>query len=360
MIFDDGIFDEDLIEDYLFRYTLDAIVQAVNQPKSYNVDALLGDVHRIEYRLGGTVQKIPQTSYLIDALLALEKSDPRFQESIINAIIKSYARRIAELKAAISTMGLRLQLPYAVPEDLDLYWSRVLGLPRRYGEADEDYRSRLMTRLSIMKSSGTKAECEAILNSILGMKGAVDLVTYWPAEVRVNWTSYNAMRTAEARYSAVKEALDTMIAAGVSWSTSFPYKTYDVDAYLMGRHSTSYSVDTGISKEKSCLYLVRTDIFDIGSISQDLDAFLETVHSILELVDVRIKADRSKSELIDANIEKPRIETYQVDGILLQKSEKSYEVDAISEKLQSDVYDVDAFASMKRRSSYLITAEVSA
>ena len=42
------------------------------------------------------------------------------------------------------------------------------------------------------------------------------------------------------------------------------------------------------------------------------------------------------------------------------RSEKSYEVDAISEKLQSDVYDVDAFASMKRRSSYLITAEVSA
>lgn len=360
MIFDEGIFDEYLIEDYLFHYTLDAIVQAINQEKSYNVDVQLGDVRSIEYRLGGTIQENPKRSYLIDALLALEKSDPRFQESIINAIIKSYARRIAELKTAIATMGLRLQMPYAVPKDLDLYWSKVLCLYRRFQESDEDFRGRLITRLSVMKSSGTKAECEAILNSILGMRDAVDLVTYWPGEVRVNWKSFHAMRTAEANYSAVKEALDTMIAAGISWSTSFPYKIYDVDAYLMGQHFTSYHIDADISKEKSYLYLVRTDIFNTGSTSQEIDAFLETSHQLREMVDARVKADRSKSVLLDANIEEPHKKNYQIDGILRLKSSKSYDVDAISEKLQSDSYDIDAFASMKRHGSYLVTAEVSA
>ena len=360
MIFDDGIFDEDLIEDYLFHYTLDAIVQAVNQPKSYNVDAILGDIHTIEYRLGGTIQKIPQMSYLIDVLLVLEKSDPRFQESIINAVIKSYARRIAELKTAIATMGLRLQLPYATPDDLDEYWSSIIGLYRRYGEDDETFRSRLMTRLSIMKSSGTKAECEDILNNILGMQDAVDLVIYGGAEVRVNWSSYQAMITAEAKYTAVKEALDLMIAAGVSWSTAFPYKTYDVDAYLMGQHSTDYTLDVNVSKPKSCLYLVRTDIFDTGTLSQDLDALLETSHQLTERIDAWIKADRSKSQMVDANIEIPHTQSYEMDGLLQKSGEQSYDVDAISEKLQSDQYNIDAFASMKRRSSYLITAEVSA
>jgi len=360
MIFDDGIFDEDLIEDFLNHYTLDAIIEAVKQPVSYNVDAVVGDGHHADYYVGGMVLQNPTLSYLVDAILTLEKSDPRFQESIINAIIKSYARRIAELKIAISTMGLRLQLPYAIPEDLDQYWSKILNLHRRHGEADEYFRSRLITRLSIMKSSGTKAECETILNSILGMQDAVELKTYWPAEVRVNWKSFRAMIRAEARYSAVKEALDSMIAAGVSWSTSFPYKTYEVDASLMGRHSTSYSVDAGISKVKSCLYLVRTDIFDTGSTTTDLDALVETSHRLLQTVDARIKADRSKSVLVDTNIEKPHIKTYQMDSILQLWNEKSYEVDAISEKLQFDYYDVDAFASMKRRNSYLITAEVSA
>jgi hypothetical protein len=361
MIFDEGVFDEDLIEDFLQHYTVDAIIEAVNQPVSYSIDAYCGDNHTLVYRIDGVIrQPRASSSYLLDAILIMEKNDPRFQESIINAIIHSYSGAVEELRQAIATMGLRLQLPYAISEDLDQYWAKMLGLRRRYGEPDEDFRSRLITRLAIMKSSGTKAECETILNRILGMQDAVDLKTYWPAEVRVNWTSFQAMITAEEKYESVKAALDTMLAAGVSWSTAFPYKQYNVDALLEGRHSVNCSVDCFASNQKSALYLVRTDIFDTGSASAEIDACLETMHQVTERLDALVHAWRTKAVQVDANIEEPHREDYSVDSILKRKKTLDYNMDMISEADRIESYRIDGMAEGGRRSSYLVMVAISA
>jgi hypothetical protein len=357
MIFDEGIFDEDLIEDFLQQYTVDAILEAVNQPVSYSVDAYCGDNHTLVYLLDAIVRK-PYASYLLDAIIVMEKNDPRFQESIINAIIHSYSKAVEDLRQAIATMGLRLQLPYAIPEDLDQYWAKMLCLRRRYGEADEDFRSRLITRLAIMKSSGTKAECEAIINSILGMQNAVDLRIYWPAEVRVNWTSFQAMIAAEEKYDALKEALDTMLAAGISWSTAFPYKQYNVDAILEGWHSFSYSLDHYASKQKSALYFVRADIFDTGSTSVDIDVCLETMHIVTERLDALVHATRTRAAQIDVNIEETHDESYSIDCILKLKKSKSYSVDLISEADGKDIYRVDGMVEYSHRMPYLVAVNL--
>lgn len=349
MIFDQGIFDSDLLdgEQFLHYYSIDAIIQAISVPASYELDATLvqSSYHR----------------YQVDALIAMERSDTRFRESIINAIIHSYARACEELSETISLMGLRLQLPYATSDDLDQYWSKILGLRRRYQESDEDFRARLATRLSIMKSSGTKPECEAIIDSILSMKNASEIRTYWPAEVRVNWRSFQAMIRAEERYAAVREALDSMLATGVSWSTSFPYKAYPVDANLMGRHSTSYLLDLGISRQKLSLYLVRTDIFDTRSTLADLDALIETAHQTSEPLDLLLKATRSSIVQLDANISETHERSYQLDVILRQRKYASYETDALAE-IQRELrfYKVDAFAQRSRSGAYLVTVDVSA
>lgn len=357
MIFDEGIFDEDLIEDFLQHYTVDAIIEAVNKPISYSVDAYCGDNHTLNYLVDAIIRR-PYTSYLVDAILVMEKNESRFQESIINAIIHSYSHAVADLRGAIATMGLRLRLQYATADDMDQVWAKMLGLRRRYGEADEVFRSRLLTRLAIMKSSGTKAECESIINNILGMQDAVDLKAYWPAEVRVNWTSFQAMITAEERYDVLKEALDTMLAAGISWSTSFPYEQYDVDAILEGKHSTNYSVDHYAAKIKSALYLVRADIFDTGSASVELDACLETTHTAIERLDARIHAGRSKTVQVDACLETIHTKSYQLDGIVRTAKSKSYQADAIAEKDRLKVYHLDYMAETGHRNAYLVTAVI--
>jgi len=357
MIFDEGIFDQDPIEDFLRYYTLDAILEEIAKPISYQLDAQFGGTGVHSYLLDANIYK-PVTSYLIDAVLVHDRNNPKFQESIINAIIWSCGRATEKLSEAIALMGLRLQLPYATTDDLDLYWSKILAMKRRYNEPDEDFRRRLTIRLSIMKSSGTKPECEAILNNIMGMVNAVNLKTYWPAEVCVNWNSFWAMKTAEANYAVIKEALDGMLAAGVSWSTAFPYKEYNLDANLIGRHSTSYSIDAGISKEKYCTYLLRTDLLDQNSASQDLDAYLEVPHFSQQRLDALVRADKSKSELLDVNISHGRLAGYETDVVLKQKRTKPEEVDAIVEAKKTDYYRTDMIAEIAHRGSYMLSANL--
>ena len=357
MIFDEGTFDQDLVEDFLQHYTLDTILEAIKKPVSYQIDAFVGNAHELTYLLDVNICQ-PFTTYQLDAVLILDRNNPKFQESIINAIIWSCGRATAKLSEAISTMGLRLQLPYATTDDLDLYWAKILGMKRRYNEPDEDFRKRLTTRLAIMKSSGTKPECEAILNNILGMPNAVNLQTYWPAEVRVNWNSFWAMKTAEANYTVVKEALDEMIVAGVSWSTSFPYKSYDLDVNLIGQHSWPYSVDANLSHSKDCTYLLRTDIFDSGESSYDLDGCLETSHSLLERLDVLVRADKGKTQLLDANISESHPKSYQNDAVLVQNRSQNDEVDAILEATQIDFYHLDMLAEVVHRGFYMLSTEL--
>lgn len=357
MIFDEGSFDSELIEDFLQHYTLDTILEEIGKPVSYQLDVLFGDILQKAYLLDTNIFK-PFTIYQLDTILILDRNNPKFQESIINAIVWSCGRATEKLSEAISLMGLRLQLPYATSDDLDLYWSKILGMRRRYSEGTEDFRKRLSTRLAIMKSSGTKPECEAILNSILGMPDAVDLKTYWPAEVRVGWNSFWAMKTAEANLSIISEALDEMLAVGVTWSTAFPYKQYNLDACLSGPHTTSYSIDAGISKEKYCSYLLRTDIFDSGEKSYDLDSCLETQHSLQERLDALVRADKSKMELLGANISEPHTKSYQNDTVLKERRSKTESLDAIVEAHKIDYYHIDMLAETSRRGFYLLSTEL--
>lgn len=360
MLFDAGTFDEDDIEDIYTFYTLDMILEETAKPISYNLDAYLANFHNKSYLMDvAPLERMQaQSSYLLSALLVLDRSDPRFQESVINAIIHSFGRAFEDLSMAIDLMGLRLQLPYATTDDLDIYWAPILGLRRRSNESDGDYRRRLTTRLSIMKSSGTTTECEAILNNILGMRNAVRLDTYWPAEVRVCWNSYTAMRQAEARYAILSETLNSMLAAGVSWSTSFPYKIYTLDANLSGKHSTDYSLDAGLEKEKWAMYLMRADMFGQNTIEDSMDACLEVPHTKNYTLDTRLWAEREPSYPLDGLLSIAHTKTYTMDGLIRQNRSASYSLDALASEDMFYPYDLDAFAEKSRRGFYMLTVEL--
>ncbi len=359
MIFDSGTFDQDLIEDFLQHYTLDTILMEVNKPASYQVFAFLGNIQSTSMLIDTRIFK-PYSSYLLDCMLILGKNDPRFQESIINALIWSFGRAFEDLSESISMMGLRLQLPYAVPDDLDLYWSRILGLKRRYSESDEAFRERLATRLATMKSSGTRPECEAILDHILGLPGASRLETYWPGDVRVCWNSYTAMRAAQDNYAAIKEALDAMIAAGCSWSTAFPWISMQIASYITGKHSLSCSIDAGISREKYQMMLLRTELFDAGAISESISANLEKTHLASCKIASRLIARYSMAQSIASNIETWRSASEPLDAHLHQVKSKSASYDMISAKLKSGSYRLDGFAERERQGFCLIATELAA
>ena len=357
MLFDTGAFDEDLIEDYLFHYTLDTIIEELNKPKSYQLDAFFGNIIQKPYLFDAIIRK-PYSIYLMDAVLVMDRQDPRFLESIINAILISHGRVLEELSSAIALMGLRLQLPYATGGDMDLYWAKVIALKRRYQESDEDYRRRLLTRLSIMKSSGTKAECERILNTQLGMRDAVDLQTYWPGLVRVAWTSYTAMRQAEANQDLIVETLESMLAAGISYSMSFPYKLYTLDVNIIGKHREPYSIDGMVTIDKRFYYTLRADIFGQGSANDEIDVNLEISHQAIARYDTHIWARPSEADELDVNIEHPVTKPYSLDGLLKAKVAVDDYLDAIAEKNTPKPYHLDGMLEKSRRGFYQLTTEL--
>ncbi len=356
MLFDSGIFDQEPIEDLLQYYTLDTILEIIAKPASYQMATTLGNVNAAPYHITTSIQR-PFAQYLLDCILTMDKSDPRLVESIINAILWSYGRAFEDLSQAISMMGLRLLLPYAIPEDLDMYWSRILGLKRRYGESDEDFRERLATRLAIMKSSGTKPECEAILDHILSLPGASRLETY-PGEVLVCWNSYTAMRMAQAKYPAIKEALDDMIAAGISWITFFPWTAMQIDTNLFGPQHTSFEIATDLSGRKYQLYLLRTDLFNQGSLSEDIDACLEEGHQTFHRIDARLFAQRSKSQPINVTMVDEVSVLQQCDAYLHQIRSRESRYDMLAEKGKPKVYKADWLAERRRQHFYLISTEL--
>lgn len=354
MQFDEFIYDEGIIFDGPY-YSLDALIEAIADPVEYSVDAVFGSLGQKTYSLTALINNDHATSsYQVDTVLVLDKHSQKFRESIINSIYVSCARACEDLSTAISEMGLRMQLSYASGSDLDLYWSKVLSLRRRFLESDEDYRTRLKARMTLMKSSGTESELLTLINTILGMQNAATLRTYWPAEIRVDWNSFAAMKQAELKYDRIKEALDEAVAAGVTWSTSFPYKEYLLDAALAGTKLIEYSVDTGISKEKETFYRIVVDLLNPGSKIYDVDAGLETRRSKAQLVDTKLLETNYLDYHVGSFIEGSKTKTYDIDLQLWSVRSKLDDLDVIMSKDRELIYDVDAFVARDKRGFYLL------
>jgi len=355
MIFDSGVFDVDGFDDVAPFYQLGTILQALKS-ESYQIETDIIRTKSITYQLAMRLGQ-PMATYSMDAILVLDRNDPRFQESIINAMLWSYARLFEELSEAISVIGLRLTLPNATVEDLELYWSKILGIKRRHTESDSDFRMRLITRLAILSSSGTTPEIRAIVNKILGMENACRLETY-PAEVRVNWTSQEAMKKAQANFTAVKEALDASIAAGISWSTSFPYKEYQIDAMLSGQHKHQYLIDMCLPAHRYSQYLMRMDLFERGSATFDIDLNLETSFRCNYWLKMNLIARNYRQYQQDILLQTRRATSCRIDQVLLKRSSNTHQIDLIAASKRVNYYRLDMLSTKGRLGFYQLSMEL--
>ena len=360
MLFDDGVFEDGLLGDTPEHYSVDALLEALDVEKSYSVGAVVGNIIPKPYHITALLQNDSLAHpYSVDAVIVRDRRSPIFQESIINAIYISCGKVCEQLAQDIVDMGSRLQLPFATGDDLDLYWSKMLGLRRRYLESDDDYRSRLAARMIVMKSSGTMSEIRTLIDTVLGMENAAYLTSYWPGELRIDWSSYVAMRMAESKIDQLTESLNEMVMAGITWSTSFPYLEYDIDALVFGVNSLQYSIDYCLEGAKSSIYRISAEVFDVGSVSQQIDAYLETGHTHSQSIDAKVKADKTKSVQYDLYLEGPVDNTYENDLILVSTKEKTDSVDSILTKDFHLPYSVDSKVMRNRRYPYLVSVVIS-
>jgi hypothetical protein len=127
----------------------------------------------------------------------------------------------------METMTNALKLDYAGDEELDNAWGLIYDLPRISEEDDTSYRDRLKTRTNILNSSGTKANCESIIDNVIGEESSsVDVC--WPSNVKITFDTISAMRIAKEKLTTLNILIPQMLAAGVTYDLMLPF----VDLYL--------------------------------------------------------------------------------------------------------------------------------
>lgn len=145
--------------------------------------------------------------------------------SVIDAIVKSYTEIIDAAWRQMDTMSNALKLEYAWDEELDNAWGRIYELPRISGEDDTSYRDRLKTRTNILNSYGTKANCESIINNIIGEE-STNVDAAWPSHVKITFDTIDAMRSAKEKQSTLDIIIPQMLAAGVTYDLMLPFMDY--------------------------------------------------------------------------------------------------------------------------------------
>ncbi|MDD3040733.1 hypothetical protein [Bacteroides sp.] len=153
--------------------------------------------------------------------------------SVIDAIVKSYAEILDAVWRQMETMTNALKLDYAWDEELDNAWGKIYDLPRISDEDDTSYRDRLKTRTNILNSSGTKANCESIIDNVIGEE-STNVDPSWPANVKITFDTITAMRTAREKQNTLAILIPQMLAAGVSYDLMLPFIDLYFDIVMNG------------------------------------------------------------------------------------------------------------------------------
>lgn len=319
-------FDESAAQIKYKTYSIDSIL--ANLPRvNYDLDALLKANVVTTYRASARIG-ILTPSYQADAILVLDPSDPRLSDSFINALMWAFANEWRKAARAIELLSLRMKLDYANTDDLDDYWGLTLGLRRKAGESDDDFRTRLAIRVSILTSSGTKANCQAVIDRITGAPGGSRLDTFGQGEVVLSWTSPDAIIAAQAQSAMITEAMDQMIAAGVTWSTSYPLVSYDMDVWAEGNEIVTYDIDGAISKLRGHIYYMASSIWESGNTHYHADGLLYSTDHVSYQADTKLLGTgfatyQMASKTVDL-MGFWNIATYEMDALQSKGLRRSY------------------------------------
>lgn len=270
-------------------YDVDA--RLVSCPRvTYGADLLIRGQYRKTYQMSARVG-IPPSTYQMDAVLILDAADPRLNESFINTFFWAYANQWDQIHTSIQDVVHRLKLDYAASEDLDDHWGRVLGLRRIGGETDADYRTRLAIYIRKITSYGTPSNIQAIIDRIIGVNGGSTIESFYPATVRLGWVDVDTAKIAYPKSAQIEAAMDDALAAGVTWSTAYPYAEYQMDWGRWLPVTVTYSASVGIAIRRGYVYLAATGLWDSGAETYDADALIYTTRNATYRGYSRIMAD---------------------------------------------------------------------
>jgi hypothetical protein len=268
-----------------------------------------------------------EPTYDIDELIGSGESEP----PVIDVLIKSWIAELDKVYSTIQTTGMRYKLESADGGDLDDIWGRIFHIKRYALESDDDYRSRLIVHTRVLMGSGTIPNCEAIIDSLLGLPGATEIESRWPGVVHIGFRDINALRLAKLSKAKIEKLLPVVLAAGMSYDMPFCILEYTLDLLLKCNSNIDYIID-------ACLQGIRWSDYDL---------------------DARFVRGHSQTYNLVAYMQKIRSRQYSIRrGIMMFQRAASYDLDAVMRTAQSTDYSLTAKFTRFGYRSYTLTARI--
>jgi hypothetical protein len=170
--------------------------------------------------------------------------------SVIDALVWSYAEILDAVWRQMDTMAQALKLEHAQDTDLDDAWGQIFDLPRIKNETDTAYRDRLKTRTIILNCSGTQANCESIIDSIIG-ESSTNVTTRYPANVDITFDTVAAMRIAKEKLTTLNLLIPQMLAIGTNYQIFLPFIDYTIDIVMNGPIWLPFNMYYGLKKRNT-------------------------------------------------------------------------------------------------------------
>jgi len=216
--------------------------------------------------------------------------------TVISALVWSYAEILDAVWRQMDTMANALKLEYAQDDDLDNAWGQIYDLPRLVSEDDTQYRDRLKTRTKILNSSGTKANCESIIDNVIGEEDASDVDTQYPSCVRISFNTDDYTRIAIAKKTTLDILIPQMLAAGVSYDLMLPLVDYTTDIIMNGPIWLPFNMYYGLRRRNNDA-TYEFDLINIFkyTIGYDMDILTEKYFNKDYLVSANLRNAFAKS-----------------------------------------------------------------
>jgi hypothetical protein len=171
----------------------------------------------------------PSHTLLLSAYIKLVKERSRTL-NIWAAQLDALTTQFTKLYDRTWAMGYLGKIEFASSTNLDSIWGRVYERPRKANESDPNYMKRLQIYVNEMTCCGTKANCESIISSIVGLPNSCRIDPYWPAHCRVYITDYRAAQKARDRIDLINAIIPEILALGTTYE--FFNNFYDLPAYM--------------------------------------------------------------------------------------------------------------------------------
>ncbi len=291
--------------------------------------------------------------------------------SVMSALVWAWAETFDSVWRKMETMANALKLEHATDTYLDDAWGQIFDLPRIYQETDTSYRDRLRTRTTILTSSGTKANCETIIDSIVGEIGATTVTTRYPSTVYINFSSIDAMRVAKEKEDNLNYLIPQMLAAGVSYNLCLPFIDYYMETYLQGPLTLSHTMRYALLHKNTDIAYIMGNANNAQSIfTYDMDSKIMNYHYMNYIIGSLIKSEKlktysmfsglfgtiTKSILWTTRNKKHNITKQIIVDQYLQKYnvQKQYQLSALSQSKLRRLYRMSGTITTQPTSPYLL------